>query len=78
MTPRAEWVLQSGGPELNSTRIMMNGGLLDYAGGVLTPIEPHTVTDPTTPLILAARSYGFFTLEGATVAECPGPSSANA
>jgi hypothetical protein len=70
MAPRAEWALQAGGPELNATSMLLNGALLAYAGGVLTPIEPRTVTDPTTPLNLAPRSYGFFTLEGVAVAEC--------
>ena len=53
--------------------MLLNGALLAYEGGVLTPIEPRAITDPTVPLILAARSYGFFTLEGAAVAECASP-----
>lgn len=68
--PRAEWVLQSGGPALNSTRVLLNGALLAYAGGELSPIEPRIVSDPGAPLVLAARSYGFFTLEGASVSAC--------
>ena len=70
MAPRAEWALQSGGPELSSSRMLLNGQELAYAGGALTPIEPRAVTDPAAPLVLAARSYGFFTLEGAAVAQC--------
>ena len=72
--PRAEWALQTGGPQLNATRILLNGAPLAYAaGGALTPIEPRTVTDPSAPLVLAARSYGFFTLQGALVPECHSP-----
>jgi hypothetical protein len=70
MAPRAEWLLQSGGQQLNSTAVLLNGQPLTYAGGVLSPIEPHTVTDPSAPLLLPAHSYGFFTLEGAAVAAC--------
>ena len=72
MAPRAEWALQSGGPLLNSSRVLLNGAPLEYAGGALTPIEPRAVADPAAPLVLAARSYGFFTLEGAAVAACAG------
>ena len=68
MAPRAEWALQSGGPALNATRMLLNGAPLAYAGGVLTPIEPRAVTDPSAPLLIAAHSYGFFTLQGADVA----------
>ena len=68
--PRAEWALQSGGPGLSSTRMLLNGAPLTYAGGALSPIEPRAVTDPRAPIVLAGRSYGFFTLEGASVQEC--------
>ena len=71
--PRAEWALQSGGPELNSTRVLLNGALLAYERGVLSPIEPHVVTDPGSQIVLAGRSYGFFTLEGASVSACNSP-----
>jgi hypothetical protein len=72
MAPRAEWALQSGGGGgLSATSMLLNGVPLQYAGGVLTPIEPRAVADPTAPLVIAARSYGFFTLQGADVAaEC--------
>lgn len=69
--PRAEWMLQSGGPALNSTRILLNGALLAYTGpGALSPIEPRAVTDPRAPIVLAGRSYGFFTLEGVRAPAC--------
>jgi hypothetical protein len=77
--PRVEWVLESGGPALNATSIKLNGALLAYAGGALTPIEPRVVENPDEPLVLPARSYGFFTLAGTTVRECAGvmPSEAS-
>ncbi len=79
MAPRAEWALQSGGPQLSATSMLLNGAPLAYAGGALTPIEPRAVADPSAPLVIAPRSYGFFTLEGATLPECaPALSSASA
>jgi hypothetical protein len=68
--PRAEWALATGGPQLNSTRVKLNGALLAYAGGALSPIEPRAVTDPASQIVLEARSYGFFTLQGASVPAC--------
>jgi hypothetical protein len=68
--PRAEWALSSGGPALNSTRVLLNGAELAYAAGALSPIEPRAVTDPSSPIVLAGRSYGFFTLKGASVPAC--------
>jgi hypothetical protein len=68
--PRAEWALQSGGAELNSTRVRLNGALLAYAGGALSPIEPRAVDDPAAPIVLEGRSYGFFTLLGASGPAC--------
>jgi hypothetical protein len=68
--PRAVWALQSGGPALNSSRVLLNGAPLAFEGGTLSPIEPRTVTDASSPIFLAGRSYGFFTLEGASVPAC--------
>jgi hypothetical protein len=70
--PRAEWLLQSGGQELNSTRVRLNGAMLEYArgSGALSPIEPRAVTDPAALIVLAAKSYGVITLEAADVIAC--------
>ena len=68
--PRAEWALATGGPQLNSTRVKLNGALLAYAGGALSPIEPRAVTDPASQIVLEGRSYGFFTLQGVSLPAC--------
>ncbi len=59
------WTLQDG--DVTSQILLLNGAPLTYGGvGKLDPAVPTSITDPSTPIMLAPISVGFIVLTDAS------------
>lgn len=76
LAPRSEFVLTAAGGDTAARQVILNGegAPLGVAGGVVSPTPPRVVTDPSVPLLLAPRTYGYIVLTGTGGAGvCSGP-----